>query len=230
MPDSIWDLFPRWARRAGLVFVVLALGVVAFALFQPIQVLPRIRIAPGFAMVDSNGDLLTSDSTRGNVTLYGFAYGDCGSECDQIRQTMAEVAERAQDEVDLGDVELDLVTVSFDPANDTDRLDALAAEWGADGDTWVWATPTPADATKTILSQGFRLYYESNADGSLSFDPRFVIVDGWGVVRGEYTYSTLIDDADKLIRHIGLLGEEIRNSTGVASVAYEAAHIFLCYP
>jgi protein SCO1/2 len=212
------------------VFLVLAIGVVWFALFQPIQVLPRIRIGPGFAMIDSNGDLLTSDSTRGQVTLYNFAYGDCGEECEDIEQTMAEIAKRVQTEVDLGDVDLNLVTVSFDPDRDAGRLGELAAEWGADGETWRWATPTPADATKTILGPGFGVFYEPNEDGTFDFDPRYVIVDGWGVVRGEYQYTTLTGDADKLVRHIGLLGEEIRNSNGAASIAYEAAHVFLCYP
>lgn len=230
MPDSIWGLFPRWARWTGAGFLLLAAAVLAFALFQPIQVLPRIRLAPGFTMLDSNGDLITSDATRGRVTLYGFAYGECGSACDRVRETMAEVASRVGEEVDLGDAGLDLVTVSFDPERDADRLAVLADRWGADGELWTWAVPDPPDATRTVLAQGFGLYYQQAEGGSFDFDPRFVIVDGWGVVRGEYVYSTLADDADKLVRHIGLLGEEIRNSNGVASVAYEAAHIFLCYP
>ena len=58
----------------------------------------------------------------------------------------------------------------------------------------------------------------------------FLLVDGNGVLRGDYRYQTLADDADKLVRHIGLLGAEIRNSDGASAVAYEAAHLFLCYP
>ncbi len=206
------------------------MAVLAFALFQPIQVLPRIRLAPGFEMIDSNGSTITSDSTRGRVVLYGFAYGECGAECDRIRETMAAVAQRVDGEVDLGGTAFDLITVSFDPERDSERLGALASDWGVDGDTWTWAVPTPGDAARTVLGQGFGLYYQPVEDGTFSFDPRFVLVDGWGVVRGEYRYSTLADDADKLIRHIGLLGDELRNSNGVASVAYEAAHVFLCYP
>ena len=57
-----------------------------------------------------------------------------------------------------------------------------------------------------------------------------MLVDGWGVVRGEYRYQTLASDVDKLLHHIDILGEELRNSHGAASVAYEAAHFFLCYP
>ena len=57
-----------------------------------------------------------------------------------------------------------------------------------------------------------------------------MIVDGNGLVRGEYTYATLASDADRLTRHIGLLGNEIRNAGGNNKLIYEAAHIFLCYP
>ena len=65
---------------------------------------------------------------------------------------------------------------------------------------------------------------------SSSFDPTLVLVDGWGVIRGEYKYQTILSDAYKIVRHLGILGEEIRNSSGAASLAYEAAHLFLCYP
>lgn len=208
----------------------LLLGAFAFATFQPIQVLPRIRLAPGFAFVDQNGDAFTSDAARGQVVLYGFAYGDCGEQCDSVRDTMAEVAARVGSEADLGGTELRLVTVSMDPARDAARLPELAAGWGADGDTWRWATDEDSEMLRTVLTSGFELYHQQLADGSFAFDSRFVLVDGWGVVRGEYKYSTLADDADKIVRHIGLLGEELRNSNGVVSVAYEAAHIFMCYP
>ena len=204
-------------------------AVMAFAIFEPIQVLPRIRLAPAFAMVDQGGSLWTSDGARGSVSLYTFVYGECGSKCDSIHATMAEISRRAPTEVDLGNVELNHVTVSFDPGRDAGRLPALADGTGADGDRWRWAVMAEDDVAD-VLGAGFRVFSEPRSDGSFAFDPAFVLVDGWGVVRGEYRYATLADDADKLIRHIGILGEELRNSRGAGSIAYEAAHVFLCYP
>jgi protein SCO1/2 len=81
-----------------------------------------------------------------------------------------------------------------------------------------------------VVGSGFGAFFEEQEDGSFRFDPTFVLVDGWGVVRGQYRYQTQVSDADKLVRHIGILGEELRNSKGVASLAYEAAHLFMCYP
>ena len=61
-------------------------------------------------------------------------------------------------------------------------------------------------------------------------DPTFIIVDGNGLIRGEYPYSSISSDADRLSRHIGILGEEILFAKGNNRLVYEAAHIFLCYP
>lgn len=40
----------------------------------------------------------------------------------------------------------------------------------------------------------------------------------------------LASDADRLTRHLSLMGDELRNVAGPAALVYEAAHIFLCYP
>ncbi len=219
---------PGWLRWAGVVIGLVAIAALAFAIFEPIQVLPRIRVAPGFSFVDQHGAAFTSEDTRGRVTLYSFAYGDCGDACDAVAGTMAEVAQRLAG-TDLGGQRLDLVTVSFDPVRDVGRLAALASASGADGIAWRWVSGEP-ERLRSVLGEGFGLWYEQQDDGTFSFDPRFVLVDGWGVIRGEYRYSTMVADADKLERHIGLLGDELRNAHGAAALAYEAAHIFLCYP
>ena len=228
--ESIWTTIPPWSKWLTGALGLLAVVALAFATFQPVQVLPRIRLAPGFSFVDQAGAGFTSDDARGDVVLYGFAYGECGADCEPHLQTMAEVASRVEAETDLGDVDLRLVTVSFDPARDGSRLPELAAAAGADGERWRWVTETDEESLRTVLSSGFELFYTEIDGGSYRFDPRFVLVDGWGVIRGEYRYSTLAGDADKIIRHIGILGEELRNSKGAASIAYEAAHLFLCYP
>lgn len=212
------------------VAAVVVLAVLAFATFQPIQVLPRIRLAPGFALLDQSGVTVTSEDGRGAVTLYTFAYAGCGEDCAAIDATMREVRDRVAAEVDFGGTPFRQVTVSFDPERDTPEvLAGAAARSGADGEAWRWASPDPA-LLATVVGAGFKAWYEPQPDGSFRFDPLFVLVDGWGVIRGEYRYQTVAGEADKIVRHAGLLAEELRNSSGMASLAYEAAHIFLCYP
>ena len=161
--------------------------------------------------------------------LYNFGYSGCGEECAQMNGTMAAIQSRLG-EVDVGDTNIRFVTISFDPAQDTpEALAEYAGALGADLDKWTFATAEPGHL-ENVVKAGFRSYYEDRGDGSFTFDPKFVLVDGWGVIRGEYRYQTQTSDSDKILRHIDILGEEIRNSHGAASLAYEAAHFFLCYP
>lgn len=214
----------RWLIGIGLVVL---LGVTAFAIFEPVQVLPRIRVAPGFALVDQSGASFTSEDGRSAVTLYTFLPSDCGEECAAVNETMRAVGERVTSSVDLAGAEFRQVTMALD-TGDPSRLQTAALESGADGDVWRWVG---GDATtlRDVVGEGFRVFYEETGDG-VEFDPVFVIVDGTGLIRGDYRYSTLTSDTDRLTRHISLLGDELRNSEGAASLVYEAAHIFLCYP
>jgi protein SCO1/2 len=211
---------------AGLLLV---LGAMWFKIFEPIQVLPRIRLAPGFTLTDQDGRRLTSEDLRGSVVLYTFTYAGCEEPCAAPEDTMAEIRDRSAG-VDLGDTSLQFVTISFDPLHDTPQvLSARAAAMGADGDEWRYATADP-DRIKTIIGSGFKTYYEASQDGGFVFDPALILVDGWGVVRGEYRYQTRTPDTERILGHIEILGDEIRNSHGPAGLAYEAAHFFLCYP
>ena len=208
--------------------VVLVLGGLWFKIFEPIQVLPRIRLAPGFSLVDQAGAQVTSEDLRGSVVLYTFTHSDCADPCPAPEPTMAAIQDRIA-EVDTGDTPVRFVTLSFDGTDSPAMLRTRADAMGADGDQWFYATADDA-RLKSIIGSGFKTYFERLDDGTFAFDPALILVDGRGVVRGEYRYQTLASDADRILNHIGILGEEVRNSNGPAGLAYEAAHFFLCYP
>ncbi len=212
----------------GLLSLV-AVSALAFKAFQPVQVVPRVRLAPSFALINQDGERLTSEDLRGKVVLYDFTYTRCPEPCYDLNATMQAVQARL-DEVLPADIPMLFVTISFDPRHDTPEvLRAYADSLGADTSRWVFATAENPDLLKTIVGAGFEVYYQPQEDGSFQFDPRFVLVDGWGIIRGEYRYETLISNTDRILRHIGVLADEIENSKGAAKLAYEAAHLFLCY-
>ena len=222
-------LLPRPRFIAGIVFgAPLAPGPLWFKIFEPIQVLPRIRLAPGFALIDQRGAQVTSEDLRGSVVLYTFTYAGCPEPCPAPEPTMAEIQSRIA-EVDLGETEVRFVTLSFDATDTPAALTARAEEMGADGTGWFYAT-AEENRLKPIIGSGFKTYYEAKDDGSFAFDPALILVDGWGVIRGEYRYQTLASDPDRILNHIDILAEEVRNAHGPAGLAYEAAHFFLCYP
>ena len=216
-------------------FFTLVAAALAFAILEPIQVLPRLRLAPGYALVDAEGSFASSEDARGAVTLYSFAPTDCAEDCDEMFTTLGLVRDRVDDEIDLGDTDFRIVTIALDGLEESDggldrgRLAEASVASGADGERWRWLGGEEA-TIRTVVGTGFRRFFESDGKGGIDFDPAFVLVDGNGLVRGEYRYQTLASDDDKLVRHTEILAEEIRNAEGATAVAYEAAHLFLCYP
>ncbi len=207
----------------------LVLGALAFKIFQPVQVVPRIRLAPGFSLIDQFGNTLTNEDLRGKFVLYNFIYTRCPEPCGNMNATIQEIQSRL-DEANLGDIEMQFVTISFDPQYDTPkRLAEYATSLGADPAQWIFATTPNETLLKAIIGGGFEAYYAPNDAGGFRFDPKFVLVDGWGIIRGEYRYQTQVPDAERILRHIRVLAEEVQNSQGSARLAYEAAHYFLCY-
>lgn len=219
-----------WLWKAGVAFLLLALvGVLAFKIFQPIQVLPRIRLAPGFALTRQDGGRLTNEDLRGKFVVYSFASTRCGQACDSMNGMMKQLQDRLPS-MNTGGIPVQLVTIMVDPTQDTpEAMAAYARELGADPQRWTFVTLQDPKLLKTIVGGGFEAYYQVNDDGSLSIDPRIVLVDGWGLIRSEYRYQTLRPDIERIVRHLGVLAEEVQNSQGASRLAYEAAHLFLCY-
>jgi len=212
-----------------LIIVVVG-GAFAFKVFQPVQVLPRVRLAPGFSLIKDDGERLTNEDLRGQFTLYSFTYTRCDDPaCAALDENMLAIQNQL-DTLDFGDIPISLVTISVDPEYDTPEvLQAHAESVGADPDYWHFATIADPTLLKYVVGGGFETYYEHMDDGRIRLDPAFVLVDGWGIIRGEYRYQTLASDSERIIRHMGVLADEVKNSVGSASVAYEAAHYFLCY-
>lgn len=216
-----------WLALLALPLVLIALGAVAFAVFQPIQVLPRIALAPGYSLVDQDGRRLTSEDMRGRLVIYNFTYTGCGEGCPQTSAVMQQL-QAALADVDTDDIPVQFVTISFDPEVDTPaQLRAYADALGADTARWSFATGDPT-LLKYVIGGGFRTYYNREDNGSFTFDPVFALVDGWGILRA--TYRTASPDPAILRRDLGLIVQEARNRDGVNRYAYEAAHLFMCYP
>jgi protein SCO1/2 len=215
----IWWLF------FGL-FGLMAAGVIWFSTARPITVLPRITLAPGFYLTDQSGAKFTSEDLRGQITLYNFTYTNCTDPCVQTSPVMAQVQSRLP-EINSS-VPLKLATFSIDPERDDEAsLSAFAEEMGADTAVWHIATGG-APQLKSVIGGGFSVYYQAQEDGRFKLDPAFFLVDGNGVIRAEYRTDT--PDLDVIMRDFGLLAAEVDHSEGIYRFAYEAAHLFSCYP
>lgn len=227
--DRRRPLFPQvalvWRIIFGTLFLItLLLG--GFTTLRPVVVLPRIRLAPGFNLVDQTGAQLSNEDLRGSIALYNFTYADCADTCPQTSPVMAEVQALTAD-LETGNIPIRLVTMTIDPERDTAaRLADYAARFEADPETWHFVTGSPVQL-KSVIGGGFHTYY-TEKEGGIKFDPAFMLVDGNGILRAEY--RTAVPDIEIILRDIGLLLAEAQNSDGPQKLAYEAAHLFLCYP
>ena len=226
---STWVLRLLYAMGAVLVIAVLS-----FNIFQPIKVLPRLSLAPGFVFTNQEGISKTSEDFRGKLTIYNFTYSNCAVGCPQ---TLPQMQSLKNELIKLSgqDAKFALVTISLDPEHDTpEAMKKMAAPFltgASDGISWDFLT---GDATRTryVVGGGFSIYYQSlngqTGTPSIKFEHRYELVDGWGIIRAEYHGVEL--DMARVLRDIGYLQAEIRNSQGVVRYAYEAAHLFRCYP
>lgn len=203
-------------------------ATLAFAVFRPLQVLPRVALAPGLALTDQDGRPISSEDLRGELVLYTFSASRCASACEPMTALLRDVQRRLEDAGQAAGPAVRLVTISVDPGRDTPAILAeMAAQAGADPGRWRFATASP-NLLKQAVGAGFEVFYGPLDGGGVQVDPLLALVDGWGILRAEY--RTAAPDLELVMRDIGLVAAEARNSTGLAHLAYEAAHLFLCYP
>ena len=218
----------RWQWLLLVFPALMVLGVVAFATLKPVKVLPRVRPAPSFILTDQTGRRLTNEDLRGQTVLYTFGYTGCGAACEPLNAIMRSV----QDDVAryaADGLPITLVTMLFDPARDTpEAMQAYAKSVGADPARWHLATGDPMRLKQTI-GGGFEVYYTPKSDGGFTFEPAAVLVDPLGIIRGEYRTQAQTLDTKIVMRQLDVLAQEMRNNTAAGRLAYEAAHLFLCY-
>ncbi len=202
------------------------LGIFLFATFQPIKVLPRMRLAPGFVVQTQANQPLNSEQLRGQITLYHFAYSRCGEACQTSFNVLNAVQAQLQAE-EVG-VPVRLVTLSLDATHDTPPvLQTWGAQHTADPTRWIFATASTPQEARRVVGHGFGVFFRETSPGQFEFGQRMYLVDGTGLTRAEYT--SFVPTPDRLMRDIHLVAEEARNSQGLAWYAYEAAHLFGCY-
>jgi protein SCO1/2 len=218
----------RVSRWLTVLLVLPIVTVLAFVIVRPIQVLPRIGLAPAFSLIDAAGNPVTSEQMRAGLTLYAFTHAQCDDPCPVSPAALQRISQSLA-EVDTAGLPLNLTAILFDGEHGESVFSQQmpGSDAGSGAPTWQMVTGDPKQL-KTVVGSGFGVYYAPAQDGGYTFDPAYVLVDGWGIMRA--IYKTAEPDPAILQRDLQLIVREIENSTGVNRYAYEAAHLFLCYP
>ncbi len=219
-------------RNIGIVsLIALATPLVlvwAFIFFEPVKVLPKIRPAPGYNLVDQEGQPFGTENLRGSITVYSITYTGCAGSCPDQTTRMSElqVALAAAE----SPVPVRLVTLSVDTFRDTPAvLRAYGVAHGADFGRWTFLTGSEADVRR-VAGRGYEVFYSRQPDQSYKLDTRMFLVDGWGIIRAVYGTDDYIPSVERLLRDIRLVSEEAAAMNGPSALAYEAAQLFGCFP
>lgn len=207
--------------------VILAAGILWFTISRPVVVLPRIRLAPGYSLQSDQNRTFTSEDRRGKLTLYTFAYTSCSSDCLSIYKNLQAV-DSALELKPGQNPPLDFITLTIDPIIDTPQhLDGFSLPFQPDSVTWTWLSGNPV-IIQNIVANGFELMVSPLPEGRFVFSPRYVLVDGEGIIRTELEGPEFT--SERFLEYLEILNTEIAQSQGSSRLAYEAAHFFACYP
>jgi protein SCO1/2 len=156
--------------------------------------------APLFQLTRHDGEKFDAGTYAGKVYIVDFFFTKCNGICPTLQKNMVKVQKAL-----AGDDRVRYLSISVDPKNDTpEALATMAKEIGADTETWAW-TVGPSELTGEI-AKGYMLV-GSEVPGEILHSNRFVLVDGYGKIRGFFN-GTEDADVDAVIEDIGrLLGE-----------------------
>ncbi len=148
---------------------------------------------PDFALVDQDGQPFTLASMRGKVWVAGFIFTSCPSVCPKISRAMLELQQRYA----RNGIEVELVSFSVDPENDTPAvLKRYADNLGADLTRWHFVTTAGGDrsAMEALVVGGFKTAIDRKPLGGgatpdmydIAHAEKLVLIDDSGGVRGLY--------------------------------------------
>ena len=164
---------------ARVRFLLLAIAILLNACANRAAKLDTYGSVPEFQMTDSSGHAFDSKSLRGKVWIADFIYTHCPGPCPRMTSQMHKLQqERA------GDADVQFVSISVDPANDTPPvLDAFAHRFGGPASNWVFLTG-PAPTVHELARDVFKV---GDLIGIMDHSTKFIVVDKTGQIRGYYS-------------------------------------------
>ena len=160
--------------------------------------LPSYFPAGQFSLTDQDGKPFSSTDLRGRPWVASFIFTTCGNICPVMTANLAAIQPRLPAGVRL-------VSFSVDPDTDTpDKLKAYARDHKADESRWRFLTGTREQMFKAASDMKVAAQ-PATGNQPINHDPRVLLVDGAGTVRGIYdgldaaSLEQLVKDAPKFI-------------------------------
>jgi len=188
-PPQRWP----WAN----VFFVSVMIVLPFILFLTViyrarkqePELPKLGAIPAFEGTERSGEKLTSAELEGKVWVAGFIFTRCMGPCPLLSQRMAKL------QLQFGrNPGFRLVSFTLDPEHDTPEvLKTYANNFGAEPGSWYFVQLRSWEDVQNLSQTSFHLTALEDPTAMRAHDPRLVLIDAQGQMRG--AYLVLDDDS-----------------------------------
>ncbi len=188
-----------------LVVLLLLASALLFAACSRRQEPKPLYPVSEFSLTDQTGARFGSAELRGKTWVAAFFFTRCPTICPKIMRRMKAVGDEAKSR----GLELELVSISVDPENDSPAVLAeYARKNGYERASWHFLTGDYEQIKKTAVD-GFKQALEGKADPAapdygILHGSHLVLVDKAGQIRGYYRTS---DDAEmkRLVDDLGAL-------------------------
>ncbi len=149
-----------------------------------------------FKLASQQGREVFSREFTGRVWVASFFFSNCRGICPKQNAYIAGLRER------IGDKQLQFVSITTDPQNDTPSvLEKYASQFGVNDDNWQFCTGDPL-LVKRISSEFFGASSGGDHHTSLLF-----VVDRWGRLRGRFDWQKPEEEVE-MLKLIDVLNRE----------------------
>ncbi len=186
--------------------------------------LADIGPAPEVRLTDSEGKPFDLAKLHGKAVIVSFIFTSCNGTCPLTTAALAKVRDRLETE-GLWGKDVEFVSISLDPANDTPgALKLYASIYHARPETWHFLTGPVEEVDRVVKSWG--MWARRTELGVLDHPSRIFLVDPRGHEREIYNLETL--SAEVVLADIrGVLSETSAGGAIKATDAEKAAFLKL---
>lgn len=158
---------------------------------------PVIGKAPDFNLKSVTGEDVSLESTKGKIRIVYFYFASCPDVCPPTTYILGEVQDMLREDGRLGS-EVELISISFDPDNDTDEVIRTFAERvGAELDGWHFLRgESREEMMKLAQDFGVGVIYDDVEETFYHFNP-ILLVDEENNIRGEVNGTPNVEAGDE---------------------------------
>ncbi|WP_194542714.1 SCO family protein [Paenibacillus sp. FSL W7-1279] len=194
----------------AIIIIIIAIGYWLFASFYK-PALPVKMNSPAFSLSDLHGETVTEAQFDGKIRLTSFIFTRCPDICPATTANMVALQSELQKQGQFGN-EVELVSITFDPKNDTPEvLQQYAERMGIDQRGWTLLRGDE-NKVKDLASQ-YNLSIVRLDDGLFAHSiTSLLLIDGKQRVRQIYRMGEDMENEQILTDIKILLKEQQRDS------------------